>query len=85
MWDTALRCNYEKDIIVYEDDNIIVCNKPVGMPSQSDRTFEQDLVSYVLTHRTEQNEPAYAAIINRLDKPVGGLVLFAKIRRQRQD
>lgn len=55
------------------------------MPSQSDRTFEQDLVSYVLTHRTEQNEPAYAAIINRLDKPVGGLVLFAKIRRQRQD
>lgn len=51
----------KKDIIVYEDDNIIVCNKPVGMPSQSDRTFEQDLVSYVLTHRTEQNEPAYAA------------------------
>ena len=70
-----------KDIIVYEDDNIIVCNKPVGMPSQSDRTFEQDLVSYVLTHRTEQNEPAYAAIINRLDKPVGGLVLFAKNKK----
>ena len=71
----------KKDIIVYEDDNIIVCNKPVGMPSQSDRTFEQDLVSYVLTHRTEQNEPAYAAIINRLDKPVGGLVLFAKNKK----
>ena len=51
------------------------------MPSQSDRTFEQDLVSYVLTHRTEQNEPAYAAIINRLDKPVGGLVLFAKNKK----
>lgn len=75
----------KKDIIVYEDDNIIVCNKPVGMPSQSDRTFEQDLVSYVLTHRTEQNEPAYAAIINRLDKPVGGLVLLQKQEGQRQD
>ena len=70
-----------KDLIVYEDNNILICNKPVGMASQSERSFDVDLVSKVLTYRTEKGEPVYAAIINRLDKPVGGLVLFAKDKR----
>lgn len=64
--------------IAYEDNNIIICEKPVGVASQSDRTLETDLLSAVLTYRTGRGEPAKAYIINRLDKPVGGLVLFAK-------
>ena len=70
-----------KNLIVYEDNNIVICNKPVGMASQSERSFDVDLLSKVLTYRTEKGEAAYAAIINRLDKPVGGLVLFAKDKR----
>jgi 23S rRNA pseudouridine1911/1915/1917 synthase len=70
-----------KNLIVYEDNNILICNKPVGMASQSERSFDVDLLSKVLTYRTEKGEDAYAAIINRLDKPVGGLVLFAKDKR----
>lgn len=70
-----------KNVIVYEDENIIICNKPAGIASQSERGFEQDLLSQVLTYRTGKKEAAYAAIINRLDKPVGGLVLFAKNKR----
>ena len=36
---------------------------------------EMDLVSEVLTYRKSKGEEAYAAIINRLDRPVSGLVL----------
>lgn len=68
------------DIIVYEDDSVLVCSKPPGMASQSERSFERDLQSRVLAYRVQKGEPAYAAVINRLDKPVGGLVLFAKNR-----
>lgn len=48
------------------------------MASQSEKGFEVDLLSSVMTYRTQKKEPAMAHIINRLDKPVGGLVLFAK-------
>ena len=64
--------------IAYEDNHILICEKPVGVASQSDRSFETDLTSAVLTYRSSKDEPVIAHIINRLDKPVGGLVLFAK-------
>lgn len=67
--------------IVYEDNNIIICEKLPGVASQSDRTFETDLLSSVLTYRAAKGEMAMAHIINRLDKPVGGLVLFAKDKK----
>lgn len=67
--------------IVYEDNNIIICEKPPGVASQSDRSFETDLLSSVLTYRAGKGEAATAHIINRLDKPVGGLVLFAKDKK----
>ena len=42
---------------------------------------EMDLVSEVLTYRKSNGEEAYAAIINRLDHPVSGLVLMAKNKK----
>ena len=36
--------------ILYEDDQIIVVEKPVGIESQSNRTFEPDMVSEVKKH-----------------------------------
>ena len=66
--------------IIYEDRNMIVVNKPAGQLVQSGRSFELDLTSEVLNYRREKGEEAYAAVINRLDRPVSGLVLFAKKR-----
>ena len=43
---------------------------------------EMDLVSEVLTYRKSKGEEAYAAIINRLDHPVSGLVLMAKNKKE---
>lgn len=64
--------------IIYEDNNIIICRKPAGTASQSERSFENDLLSMVKTYRASKGDcKTDTHIINRLDKPVAGLVLFA--------
>ena len=67
--------------ILYEDDQIIVVEKPVGIESQSNRTFEPDMVSEVKKHinslSPKKGEP-YVGVIHRLDKPVGGILVFGK-------
>lgn len=67
--------------ILFEDNNIIVCEKPVGVPSQSDKTSDYDMVSRLknYVHETGQvsGEP-YLGIVHRLDRPVGGIMVFAK-------
>lgn len=67
-----------KDNIIYENSNIIICHKMAGQLSQSDRSFDVDMVSALKSYRSAKKEEPYIAIINRLDRPVSGLVLFAK-------
>ena len=62
--------------------NMIVVNKPAGQLVRAARSFELDLTSEVLNYRREKGEEAYAAVINRLDRPVSGLVLFAKNKKE---
>ena len=70
--------------ILYEDDQIIVVEKPVGIESQSNRTFEPDMVSEVKKHinslSPKKGEP-YVGVIHRLDKPVGGIMVYAKNKK----
>ena len=68
--------------MVYEDKDKIILNKPAGQLWQSGKSFEMDLVSEVLTYRKSKGEEAYAAIINRLDRPVSGLVFMAKNKKE---
>lgn len=68
-------------IIMYEDRNILVCHKPAGLPVQTKNLTQKDLESILKTHlapKTDIKEAPYLAVINRLDQPVEGLVLFAK-------
>ncbi len=71
--------------IVYEDKNMIICNKCPGWLSQSGKNFEPDMVSALMEYRVRHGEEPYIAIINRLDRPVGGLVLFAKNKKTAAD
>lgn len=64
--------------IIYEDSKIIVVEKEAGKLTQSGKSFDLDLTSEVLAYRKKKGEDVYAALINRLDRPVSGLVLFAK-------
>jgi len=57
--------------ILYENDNVAICEKPIGIVSQS--TPAGDGFADIAEEKF-----GYAAIINRLDTQVGGAVLFAK-------
>ena len=67
--------------ILFEDNEIIVCYKPAGVPTQTSKMGEQDMVSmlknYLYKKQAEKKEP-YIAVIHRLDQPVEGLLVFAK-------
>lgn len=69
--------------ILYKDKDILVCVKPYGMPIESDKTRDKDLLS-ILKHKLyadeQMDEEPYLAMINRLDRPVGGVTLFARNR-----
>lgn len=70
--------------ILYEDEHLIVVWKPVGMESQSSRGFGADMVSeikrYIHKLSPKAGEP-YVGIIHRLDKPVSGVMVYAKTKK----
>lgn len=70
--------------ILYEDAEILVVKKPVGMESQSAKGFEPDMVSEIKNYfnrlSTKPGEP-YVGVIHRLDKPVSGAMVYAKTQR----
>lgn len=64
--------------ILYEDDQVIVCLKPVGMPSQDDRSSAMDLESYLRNYVKQRNAVSDIWLIHRLDRPVSGVMVYAK-------
>ena len=67
--------------IIYEDNHIIVVEKPVNMPSQADKTSDVDMLTIIKRYLKEKyNKPGevYLGLIHRLDRPVGGVMVFAK-------
>lgn len=60
--------------ILFEDEQIIVCYKPAGVPTQTSKLGEQDMVSMLKNYLNG----AYVGLIHRLDQPVEGLLVFAK-------
>lgn len=65
--------------IIYEDNDILVCRKPAGLPTQSAKVSVPDLVSELKNYLAEKGE-SYLAVVHRLDQPVEGLLVFAKNR-----
>lgn len=67
--------------ILYEDKYILATEKPPKIPAQSDKTNDEDMVNilrkYMLT-KNSNNENHYIGLIHRLDRPVGGVMVFAK-------
>ena len=68
-------------IILYEDKDIIVCDKPAGIPVQTRKLGQPDMESILKNHIASENKtgkPPYLAVIHRLDQPVSGIMVFAK-------
>jgi 23S rRNA pseudouridine1911/1915/1917 synthase len=64
--------------IAYKSKEILVIIKPSGMPSQSDQSGDKDAMSRAAELLSLSGERSELYIINRLDRVVGGLVLFAR-------
>ena len=67
--------------ILFEDNDIIVCYKPAGIPTQTAKMGSQDMESMLKNHiykTQKEKKPPYVAVIHRLDQPVEGLLVFAK-------
>ena len=75
------RIKMNKLNVIYEDNHIIVVEKIVNVPSQSDKTGDVDMLTLVKQYIKEKyNKPGnvYVGLVHRLDRPVGGVMVFAK-------
>lgn len=67
--------------IIYEDNHLLVVEKPENMPVQADQSQDQDLLNLLKEDlKTRYNKPgeAFLGLVHRLDRPVGGVMVFAK-------
>lgn len=67
--------------ILYEDNHVIVAVKPANMLSQADDTGDMDMLTWLKEDvRVRYNKPGnvYMGLVQRLDRPVGGLMVFAR-------
>ncbi len=66
--------------IIYEDDILLVCNKPAGLMVEPDRNNHPNLLQQVKTYlknKTGEKTP-YVQHLHRLDRVTSGIVLFTK-------
>ncbi|MCI8567832.1 MAG: RluA family pseudouridine synthase [Bacilli bacterium] len=67
--------------VLYEDNHIIVVLKPANILSQADNTNDIDMLNIVKEYvKCKYNKPGnvYIGLIHRLDRPVGGVMVFAR-------
>ena len=67
--------------VIYEDNHLLVVEKPVNIPMQEDQSKDPDFLSICKKYIKEKyNKPGnvYLGLVHRLDRPVGGLCVFAK-------
>ena len=67
--------------VLYEDNHIIVVRKNPNIPSQADKTEDSDMLTIIKEYlKGKYNKPGNVdlGLVHRLDRPVGGVMVFAK-------
>ena len=67
--------------ILYEDNHLLVVEKPINVPVQEDSSKDKDLLTMLKEYiKEEYNKPGnvYLGLVHRLDRPVSGIMVFAK-------
>ena len=67
--------------VLFEDNHLLAILKPPGVPTQADRTKDPDLLGMAkkyLAEKYHKKGNVYLGLLHRLDRPVGGVILFAK-------
>jgi 23S rRNA pseudouridine1911/1915/1917 synthase len=67
--------------ILFEDNHLLVVEKPINIPMQEDSSKDVDLLTLgkqYLKEKYQKPGNVYLGLVHRLDRPVGGVVVFAK-------
>lgn len=67
--------------VLYEDNHIIVVEKIINVPVQEDSSKDLDMLTIVKDYIKEKYDKkgnVYLGLVHRLDRPVGGVMVFAK-------
>ncbi len=67
--------------ILFEDNHLLVVEKPVNVPVQEDNSGDRDLLTALkedIKVRYQKPGNVYLGLVHRLDRPVGGVMVFAK-------
>ena len=67
--------------IIFEDNHLLVVEKPINIPVQKDDSGDEDLLSILkdyIKHKYHKPGNVYLGLVHRLDRPVGGIMVFAK-------
>lgn len=73
--------NQKKLHVLYEDNHLLIINKPAGLLVQGDSTGDKTLVDFGKQYLKEKyNKPGnvFLGVVHRLDRPVSGVVMMAK-------
>lgn len=68
-------------MILFEDNHLLVVEKPINIPTQADQSGDKDFLTILKEDiKTRYNKPGnvYLGLVHRLDRPVGGAMVFAK-------
>jgi len=67
--------------ILYTDNHLLVAVKPPNVPSQGDSSGDEDMLTYLKKYIGEKySKPGnvYLGLVHRLDRPAGGVMVFAR-------
>lgn len=67
--------------ILYEDNHVLVVEKPANIPAQADSSKDMDFLTMLkedIKVRYRKPGNVYLGLVHRLDRPVGGVMVFAK-------
>ncbi len=73
--------DYKDLTILYEDNHVIVVVKPQGLPSQADKSGDDDMLGLLKSYvKDKYDKPGnvYLGLVHRLDRPTGGVMVFAR-------
>ena len=80
MIDQIRAGKYAVDVL-YEDNHLLVVVKPPNLPAQADRSGDDDLLSILkryVGNKYQKPGNVYLGLVHRLDRPVGGVMVFAR-------
>ena len=67
--------------VLYEDNHVLCVEKPINIPVMEDDSHDMDLLAMCKEYLKEKYQKpgnVYCGLVHRLDRPVGGVMVFAK-------